>query len=59
VTIAEQGKNATITTVRRRVKLLELDQVYEFLEALGYEMSDEERELKEGTHHLFVHTGRS
>lgn len=35
------------TTVRRRVKLLELDQVYEFLEALGYEMSDEERELKE------------
>jgi len=26
---------------------------------LGYEMSDEERELKEGTNHLFVHTGRS
>ena len=31
-----------------------LDRVYDFLEALGYEMSDEERALRNGTHGLFT-----
>lgn len=31
----------------------ELDAVYSFLEALGYEMSDEERAIQNGTHELF------
>ena len=30
-----------------------LDMVYDFLERLGYEMSDEERALRDGTHELF------
>lgn len=30
-----------------------LDMLYEFLEALGYEKSDEERQLADGTHPLF------
>lgn len=32
----------------------ELDAVYNFLEALGYDMSDEERALRNGTHGLFT-----
>ena len=31
----------------------ELDMVYEFLEKIGYEMSDEEKALQDGTHELF------
>ena len=31
----------------------ELDTVYDFLEAIGYEMSDEERALRDGTHELY------
>jgi ParB family chromosome partitioning protein len=31
----------------------DLDQVYEFLEVLGYEMSDEERAMQDGTHEVF------
>lgn len=31
-----------------------LDLLYDWLEQLGYEMSDEERQLKDGTHPLFV-----
>lgn len=31
----------------------DLDKVYDFLEKLGYEMSDEERSMREGTHPLF------
>ena len=30
-----------------------LDMVYDFLEKLGYEMSDDEQALKNGTHELF------
>lgn len=32
----------------------ELDRVYDLLEALGYEISDEERRLKDGSHKLFL-----
>ena len=32
----------------------ELDRVYRFLESLGYEISDEERALMDGTHELFA-----
>jgi hypothetical protein len=31
----------------------DLDTLYNFLVALGYEMSDEEAQLKDGTHELF------
>ena len=31
----------------------ELNMVYEFLTALGYEMSDEEKDLQSGTHLIF------
>jgi ParB family chromosome partitioning protein len=31
-----------------------LNTVYDFLEKLGYEMSDEERKLRDGTHELFM-----
>ena len=31
-----------------------LDALYDSLIALGYEMSDEERELRDGTHELFT-----
>nr|WP_315022946.1 ParB/RepB/Spo0J family partition protein [uncultured Aminipila sp.] len=34
----------------------ELDSIYELLEKFGYEMSDEERQLKDGTHELFGKT---
>lgn len=34
----------------------ELDTLYEFLEKLGYQISEEERALKEGTHGLFEPT---
>lgn len=34
-----------------------LDGVYEFLKSLGYEMSDEEKKLQNGTHELFVKEG--
>ena len=30
-----------------------LDRIYQFLESLGYEMSDEERQIADGTHHLY------
>lgn len=30
-----------------------LDKIYQFLESIGYEMSDEERQLADGTHELF------
>lgn len=30
-----------------------LDQIYDLLEGLGYEMSDEERALQDGTHELY------
>ena len=33
-----------------------LDRLYEFLVSLGYQMSDEERALKDGTHELFQKT---
>jgi len=32
----------------------DLDRVYELLEALGYEISDEEKAMRDGTHELFV-----
>jgi len=32
----------------------DLDRVYELLEALGYEISDEEKAMKDGTHELLV-----
>lgn len=32
----------------------DLDMLYDFLEAIGYEMSDEERALRDGTHELYV-----
>ena len=32
----------------------DLDTVYEFLEKLGYEPSDEEKQLRDGSHELFV-----
>lgn len=31
-----------------------LDRIYQFLESLGYEMSDEEKQLQNGTHRLFT-----
>ena len=31
-----------------------LDRVYYFIEGLGYEISDEERQLQDGTHELFI-----
>ncbi len=31
-----------------------LDAVYEFLERLGYELSDEEEKLRNGTHELYL-----
>lgn len=31
-----------------------LDRIYQFLESLGYEMSDEEKQLQSGTHPLFT-----
>lgn len=31
-----------------------LDRIYQFLESLGYEMSDEEKQLQNGTHPLFT-----
>lgn len=31
-----------------------LDRVYDFLEELGYEMSEEEAALRNGTHELFI-----
>lgn len=31
-----------------------LDRIYAFLESLGYETSDEEREIANGTHHLYT-----
>lgn len=31
-----------------------LDRIYQFLESLGYEMSDEEKQLQNGTHPLFA-----
>lgn len=36
-----------------------LDIVYDFLEKLGYEMSDEERAIKEGAHPLFASNEKS
>lgn len=36
----------------------ELDRLYDFLTSLGYEMSDEERALHDGTHELFREGGR-
>lgn len=36
------------------VKSESLDLVYEFLEILGYEKSDEEKQYTEGTHELFI-----
>jgi ParB family chromosome partitioning protein len=36
------------------VKNENLDMLYDFLEKLGYEVSDEERALKDGTHELFT-----
>ena len=30
-----------------------LNMIYDYLEKLGYEMSDEEKELQDGTHELF------
>jgi len=32
----------------------DLDAIYSFLEKLGYELSDEEQALRDGTHELFV-----
>jgi len=32
-----------------------LDVIYEYLERLGYEMSDEERDWRNGTHELYLH----
>ena len=31
-----------------------LDRIYQFLESLGYEMSDEEKQLQNGSHPLFA-----
>ena len=31
-----------------------LDRIYDFLCSLGYEMSDEEKALRDGTHELFI-----
>lgn len=36
-----------------------LDMIYDFLEKFGYEMSDDERALKDGTHHLFTGNDKS
>lgn len=36
----------------------DLDYVYEFLEKLGYKLSEEERQIKEGTHELFIDVKR-
>ncbi|MPN15541.1 hypothetical protein SDC9_162875 [bioreactor metagenome] len=32
-----------------------LDAIYDCLCALGYQMSDEERYLRDGTHEIFIH----
>lgn len=36
----------------------ELDRLYDFLTALGYEMSDDEKAMQNGTHELFQGRGR-
>lgn len=34
-----------------------MDEIYEFLISLGYEMSDDEKQLQDGTHEIFTGTG--
>ena len=34
-----------------------LDALYAWLELMGYEMSDDEKCLQNGTHRLFTHSG--
>jgi ParB family chromosome partitioning protein len=36
-----------------------LDAIYEWLVSLGYEMSDDERKLQDGTHELFIDKGNA
>lgn len=54
---------ATWDTTQRRTIFVHsqndnLDRLYDFLTALGYQMSDEEKAMRDGTHELFKALGR-
>lgn len=52
--IAHDWDSALHSWTINHVESERLDRIYQFLESLGYEMSDEEKQLQNGTHPLFA-----
>lgn len=52
--IAHDWDSALNSWTINHVESERLDRIYQFLESLGYEMSDEEKQLQNGSHPLFA-----